>query len=135
MRKFAREVVVDFVYQSLLRNFTAEVDYQLVDTEQLNEQDYLFITNTYNGIIDKLEEIKNLISQISTGFAIERIYKVDLAIMICAIYELRFTDTPAPIIINEAVELGRKLSTDNSDSYINGILGQFYKNFYEGNNG
>lgn len=131
MRKYAREIAVGFIYQSLLRDNLAEIDFNLFNTDGLTEEDYLYINSTYNGVMANINEIKQIVSQLSIGFAIDRIYKVDLAIIINAIYELRFTDTPAPIIINEAVELGRKLSTDNSIGYINGILGQFYKNFYD----
>ena len=50
--------------------------------------------------------------------------KVDIAILRLAVYELLFGDAPKKVVINEAVEMAKKYSSDNSPSFINGILGK-----------
>ena len=60
---------------------------------------------------------------------IDRIYKIDLAILVLATFELKFSSEKlsASAIINEAVELSKKYSTDKSYSFINGVLAKVVK--------
>jgi N utilization substance protein B len=68
------------------------------------------------------EEITDIISKATEGYVIKRIYKVDLAILVDAIYEIKYLNEPVPVIINEAVELAKKYSNEKSPSFINGVL-------------
>ena len=62
------------------------------------------------------------------GYELDRIYKVDLAILVLAIYELKFENsTPDKVVLNEAIELSKKYSTDKSFSFINGVLAKILK--------
>ena len=53
---------------------------------------------------------------------IERISKIDLAILKLAIYEIKYKDIPFKVVINEAVELAKKYGEDTSKNFVNGIL-------------
>ena len=64
------------------------------------------------------EKIRNC----AKNWSFSRIAKIDLAILRLAIYELFFVKTPAPIVINEAVELSKIYSSDDAKRFINGIL-------------
>ena len=69
------------------------------------------------------KEINELISSNLKGYTIERVYKIDLAILVVAIIELNYIkENPTQVIINEAVELAKKFSTDKSPKFINGFL-------------
>ena len=73
-------------------------------------------------------EADNIISGLSHDWSIDRIAEVDKSILRLAIYELRSTEeTPASVVINEAVELAKKFSGEESSRFINGILGGFLK--------
>lgn len=72
-------------------------------------------------IIEKIE--KNLKSE----WKIDRIAKVDLAILKLAIYEIKYKDIPFKVVINEAVELAKKYGEDNSKNFVNGILASIVK--------
>ena len=64
----------------------------------------------------------------SIGYEVDRIFKIDLAILVVAIYELKFDKTnPVGVVVNEAVELAKKYSTDKSYSFVNGILAKVVK--------
>ena len=64
----------------------------------------------------------------SQGFALDRIYKVDLAILTVEIYEILFRDDiPYSVSANEATELAKKYSTDKSYAFVNGILASVIK--------
>lgn len=72
-------------------------------------------------IIEKIE--KNL----KADWKIERISKMDLAILKLAIYEIKYKDIPFKVVINEAVELAKKYGEDNSKNFVNGILASVVK--------
>ena len=59
---------------------------------------------------------------------LERISKVNIAILKLAIYELNYTDIPFKVVINEAVELDKKYGEETSKTFVNGILASIVKN-------
>ena len=95
-----------------------------LENEDLSDEDKEFVVNEYNGLIEKNEKLDEIISKYLKGYTLNRIFKVDLAILKIAIYEMLFsnTDTPKNVVINEAVELAKKFSTDKSYSFVNGLL-------------
>lgn len=75
-------------------------------------------------IIKKLPQIDILITQNAPKWPLDKINKVDLAILRCALWELKFQQTTPPkVIIDEAIELGKQFGTESSASFINGVLG------------
>lgn len=79
-------------------------------------------------IINHFEKLDKVISEIAPEFPIEKINKVDLAILRLAIYELQFEKkTPPKVIIDEAIELGKEFGGEASPGFVNGALGKFLK--------
>jgi N utilization substance protein B len=75
-------------------------------------------------IIKNLDQIDSLISLNAPKWPLDKINKVDLAILRCALWELQFEKiTPPKVIIDEAIELGKQFGTESSPSFINGVLG------------
>ena len=73
-------------------------------------------------------EISETINSILKGYTIDRIFKVDLAILVVAIIELKYIkENPKEVIVNEAVNLAKKYSTDKSPKFINGVLADIIK--------
>ena len=77
--------------------------------------------------MESKEELLEDISKYIKGYTIDRLFKIDLAILLIAFYELKYQDTATKIVVNEAVELAKKYSTQKSYSFINGVLGSFIK--------
>ncbi len=94
---------------------------------------YSFLDQKINNektkeIISKLGEIDTIIADIAPEFPIEKINKVDLAILRLAIYELQFEkETPPKVIVDEAIELAKEFGGDASPGFINGALGKLLK--------
>lgn len=87
-----------------------------------------FIINVTQTYQSNRDEIKGLISEHSIGWGLNRILKLDKDIMKIAITELLFIkDAPVKVIIDEAIELAKKYSSEESTAFINGILGQIVK--------
>lgn len=98
------------------------------ENPDVEENDKAYILETVNNTIDNLEKIDALISENAKGWTKDRMSKVDLAILRLAIYEMMFSEeAPARVVINEAVELAKKFSSDEAPAFINGILGKIYQ--------
>lgn len=81
-------------------------------------------TKLLNAILDNLDDIDAAINSCSTKWKTSRMPKVDLAIMRLATGEIRYDDDiPEAVSINEAINLAKKFSTDNSARFIHGVLG------------
>ena len=92
------------------------------------EKDKAYIDTNYAKVKEQLEEIDRMLNETSEGWKTSRMGKVDLAILRLAVYEMFFDeDVPMSVAINEAVELGKRFGTDDSSSFINGILGKLAK--------
>ena len=76
---------------------------------------------------NKNEIIKYIETNLKSDWRLERISKIDLAILKLAIYELKFTEIPFKVVINEAVELAKKYGEDSSKNFVNGILASVVK--------
>ncbi|HAU84263.1 MAG TPA: transcription antitermination factor NusB [Lachnospiraceae bacterium] len=81
------------------------------------------VTERFYAILDKIPEIDEMVDEVSKGWRLNRMGKVDLTILRIAIYEMKYDDEiPVGVAINEAVELAKKYGEDHSRSFVNGIL-------------
>lgn len=93
--------------------------------EELGQEnkDTLYIQNKFEEIVSHLEEIDDMVNQVAQGWKTSRMGKVDLTLIRLAVYEIKFEeDIPEGVAINEAVELAKSYGSDDSPSFINGIL-------------
>ncbi len=96
------------------------------EIENLNDKDSEYMNHKCNEIIARLPEIDAAINEVATGWKTSRMAKVDLSIIRLAVYEMKYEDDiDAKVSINEAVELAKKYGTDDSASFVNGVLAKF----------
>ncbi len=92
----------------------------------LREKDMTYIKDKCNSIFEKIDEIDSAVNEVSSGWKTSRMSKVDLSIIRLAVYEIKYEEEiPFKVSINEAVELAKKYGTDDSPSFVNGILAKF----------
>ena len=75
-----------------------------------------------SGVIEKKDEIDALLKEFSSHWKISRMSGVDRNAMRIAIYEIKYTDVPKAVPINEAIDIGKKYGSRDSGGFINGIL-------------
>ena len=93
-----------------------------------DEEAKKYIDNVVFGIENNKEEIlKNIEQNLKEEWKLNRISKMDLAILKLAIYEIKYNDIPYKVAINEAVELAKKYGEDKSKNFVNGILASVVK--------
>ena len=87
------------------------------------EKEADFMNAVFAGVVANAEEIDACICQYARGWSLDRITRVDLAILRVAVYELLYSDVPERVVINEAVRLAGVYSTEKAGAFINGVLG------------
>jgi len=126
-RRISRENAMKLLYQFQLRDddIDEQIGLFLNETEGLEQLDKEFFLDVLHGVVNNKEEIDSIIQSHAKGWGLERMPKVDLAIMRLAVYELKYRkDIPVNVSINEAVELAKKYGGDQSRNFINGVLGK-----------
>lgn len=124
-RKNAREGAMKVVYQMEMREeFSSEILDIYFNNNNYSESESEYISDFISKIFDKLDSIDEYISDNIHGWSIERLSKVDLSILRIAVYEILYReDIPLEVSINEAIEIAKKYSSDDSFKFINGVLG------------
>ncbi len=93
--------------------------------EGISDKEVEYVHTRLFDLISKLEEIDGLIEEATEGWDLNRIGKVELAILRLAVYEAKMDeDIPVSVAINEAVEIAKKYGGEDSPSFVNGILGK-----------
>jgi N utilization substance protein B len=121
-RSKARKRAVDVLYAADLRGadsqdmLAAEVE---VGQPPVND----YTVRLVEGVAAHAGEIDRLIDEHAANWSLERLPDVDRAILRMAVFELRWADdVPDPVVIDEAVQLAKNLSTDDSPAFVNGVL-------------
>lgn len=121
-RSELREIIMKVIYQTLLLE---EYDLEELIKEQI-EIENEFVNDTCKGILEHKDEIYKLANKYLVDWTMDRLNKVDQAIICLGIYELMYTDTPSVVCINEAIELSKKYSDEAITKMINGVLDKIY---------
>jgi len=90
---------------------------------QEDAKDTEYIQSKYEDVLSHITEIDAMVNEVAQGWKTSRMGKVDLTLIRLAVYEMTFEeDVPQGVAINEAVELAKSYGTDDSSSFVNGIL-------------
>lgn len=104
-------------------NIENQINTYIEENEIVHTQDIEYVKNIVSGIENQTDILVKIISEnLAAKWTIERISKVDLVILKLAIYEIKNTDIPFKVAINEAVELAKTYGDDNSKVFVNGVL-------------
>lgn len=95
------------------------------------DQTRTFANQLFEGASHDSTALDELISKHAENWRLERLAAIDRAILRLAIHEMRATDTPAKVVINEAVDLAKKYSSDDAGGFVNGILDAYRKTMVE----
>jgi N utilization substance protein B len=142
-RRLSRECAMQFLYEALVQkeyglekrsSFLSRLE-QLRDYEKEEEAvetpcsiEIDYFNKVIDNVLINMDEINGLLEKSADNWRIDRISKVDLAILRLATAEIMFmNDIPISVSINEAVELAKKFGSEQSGRFINGILGKIVR--------
>ena len=106
-------------------NISYEIDKVIEENKCSNDS---FVNGIVYGTLEKEQELDTLINKYMKDWVVSRLGKLDQAIFRMSAYELLYTDTPAIVVINEAIELAKKYSDDSVRKIINAVLDKVNKN-------
>lgn len=123
-RRTAREKVVQCLFQIDMAEVPLTDAVALVMEE--SEENAQYLRYLLDGVLNNLTEIDAEIKKFLRGWQLERIANVDRSILRLAFYEIMFEqDTPDKVVMNEAIEIAKLFSDEQSHRYINGVLSSF----------
>lgn len=123
-RVVSREEVFKLIFEYCMNGEANEFTLQEVIEKKGVEKDY--IEKVYYGVIEHFEELKLKLEKFSKSFTLDRMFKVDLALLLVALYEIKYMpEIPNAVSINEVLNLAKVYSTDKSSGFINGVLANF----------
>ncbi|MGN0689225.1 MAG: transcription antitermination factor NusB [Oscillospiraceae bacterium] len=123
-RHETREQAFILIFESLFRDDTAD---EIIELAKENEEFSINddVIKMFKGFIENISEINEKISKYSEKRQLERIPKVNIAIIGLAMYESLYMGTPVNVAISEAVIIAKKYTYESDVSFINGVLGAF----------
>ncbi len=125
-RSELREIIIKVLYQiKILEETKLDYDIDNLIHEQL-EVENDFVKLCVNGVLEHEKEIIKLSNKYLKDWKLDRLNKVDQAILELGVYELLYTDTPSVVCINEAIELSKIYSDEAITKMINGVLDKIY---------
>ena len=139
-RRLAREIALQCLYQMDMNDEvlpSAAIDMVIHEAQNDNESDLQLEGETFStdyvktlveGTHRHKEEIDQLLVEYLKGWQMDRLSRVDLAVLRLAVYEMNYReDVPDKAAVNEAIELAKRFGSEESGKFINGILGQMLK--------
>lgn len=127
-RSELRDVIITVTYQSYIMevaNLKFSID-KLIEEQPDIYKNEEFVIETCKGIYKNQKKISEMANKYLNNWTIDRLSKVDKAILSLGIYELLFTKTPSIVAINEAIELSKKYSDEDVTKMINACLDKIY---------
>lgn len=136
LRRKGREIAVQTLYSLEyleLNSFLRELEFlekypekleEIAADREIDKDDkvFAFADEILKGMIQNLDAVDGKITQQSTHWPLDKIAYLDKSVLRIGIYEILFTSTPDPVVMNEAIEIAKKYCSENSAKFINGVL-------------
>lgn len=123
MRRDARILAFTLVFE----RFFNESPFDEELWQQTAETDHAFAKSIFDAYNENRTSIEENISKLLVGYSIDRLHKVDLALLFIAAAELEYIKTPAAVVVNEVLEIAKLYSTPDSPKFLNGVLATLIK--------
>jgi N utilization substance protein B len=132
LRRKSREFALQMLFQwEMGKQEPARIEEKFWRSARAQKSTQEFANQLFENAAARAEEVDKIISSHTEHWRIERIAAIDRAILRLAIAELRSMGTPAKVVLNEAIELAKKFSSEEASSFINGVLDAVVKSLPE----
>jgi N utilization substance protein B len=130
-RRRARGLALQILYQAEVGRFPVEEVLEQIRAQRPREE-WPFIVALVGAVADRRRALDRAIRPHLRGWRLERLSTVDRIILRLGVHELQQGDIPAPIVISEAVELGKRYGGEASARFVNGVLGAVTRTVSQG---
>ena len=126
-RHQARRLVAGYIYAHENSNIGSNLDQDdlllsLIENLEIKNYDAALFNDLSQGVLNQSTELRELIKANSKEWDLDKMYKMDISILLVAVYELLSKKAPTKVIIDEAVELAKEFGEGESARFINGVL-------------
>ena len=133
-RHQARRLAAGYIYARENSNAGSNLDQDdllssLIENLEIKNYDETLFNDLSEGVLSQNTELRKLIKANSKEWDLDKMYKMDISILLLAAYELLSKKAPIKVIIDEAVELAKEFGEDESAKFINGVLAGVAKSF------
>ena len=128
-RRNAREMALKILFQIDVGKLPPEEVLEIaLEQVPLEREEQEYVTEVVGGTLDHLADLDEAIASLASGWKLDRIANVDKNVLRLAMYEISHRDDiPPSVSVNEAVEMAKKYSTEDSGRFVNGILGAYLR--------
>ncbi|HET7105236.1 MAG TPA: transcription antitermination factor NusB [Candidatus Acidoferrum sp.] len=128
LRTKSREFAMQMLFQwDMSQQMAEKLELSFWKSAKAAAQTRTFANQLFEGAAHDAKALDELISKYAVNWRLDRMAAIDRAILRLAMHEMRATDTPAKVVINEAVDLAKKYSSDDAGGFVNGILDAYQK--------
>ena len=133
LRSKGREFAMQMLFQwDISEQNLSKLEGNFWRSAKAAENTRTFANRLFEGAAKQAASLDEVIVKHAENWRLERLSAIDRAILRLALYELRATDTPPKVVLNEAVELAKKFSSEDAGGFVNGILDSFHKSAPKG---
>jgi len=128
-RRAARELLLKVLFQVEVGRLPLE---EVLETtrEQVRpaDEEWDYVDRLARAVLAGAAQLDEIIAELAEGWRLDRLAKVDKNVLRAALYELLHSpEVPHSVVVNDAVEIAKKYSTEDSGRFVNGILGSFLR--------
>jgi transcription antitermination protein NusB len=128
LRTKSREFAMQMLFQwDMSQQAPAKLEPNFWKSAKAAAQTRTFANQLFEGAAHDSAALDELITKHAANWRLDRLAAIDRAILRLAMHEMRATDTPVKVVINEAVDLAKKYSSDDAGGFVNGILDAYQK--------
>ena len=121
-KRQAREIAVKTLYEMEMGNLTRQEAEVRIRRKLRRAEVREFAMGLINQTLENMDSIDKIIADVAENWDISRMAALDRSILRLGTAEILFSDVPEKVAINEAIEIAKRFSTDNSGRFVNGIL-------------
>jgi N utilization substance protein B len=121
-RRHARELALQALYGAEVGHRTASEMIDETGGASAGSDTRFFVRDLVMGTLENAAESDAIIAPLLDGWTLDRLPTIDRIVLRMSVFELNHSETPSPVVINEAVELAKKFSTEDSGRFVNGVL-------------
>lgn len=128
LRRKSREFALQMLFEwDMARQKPSRIEQNFWKSARAADSTRKFAVQLFEGAVAEADKSDALVQKLSENWRLDRLAAVDRNILRLAIFELRYGTAPARVVMNEALELAKKFSSEDSASFLNGILDAAYK--------
>lgn len=126
-RHQVRQSVISLLYANEMGSEMSEFSDEYLEDRKIRNKQKDFTNSLLNGVLEHIEELDSALNENLSEYKINEVSPIDRAILRLGAYEICFTDTDNAVIINEAIELAKEMSSETSPKFVNGVLDSLAK--------